>query len=669
MALFWQPRHTAGRRGAWHRRWLLLGVAPLSLALVVLAVHGASGGDSSQTDVAGSGASGLQLGQPSPPAQPEPRQPAATTPGAALPSTAQPAATQPTAALPALPAVRHSYTFVNQAGEFRGSWLHWEDYANPQAIARTIAKAQRAGLNALLPLANYPHQAMWRSRVLPTNPDVPAGFDPLRELAKAAHAAGLQVHPYLIMLHGGLTKHPGLRDEWFVVDRNGQRVANWLNPAHPGVRDFLCQIVAEVAATGADGVSYDYIRHEYDSDYDYSDFTRRLFLAEKGFDPLALRNGSTSGNGMRLLRTRYHEGEGRSLLAAEQAFLAQSGYRPALVEADNLAMLSRQTVLVAGNLYPGKVPPEQIAKVLRFARDGGAVLILDGPIAATEDATLADAAGLRGRTYADGEALTLMASAPDHPVTAGLPPTLPLLVSGNLCQDAGGAQVLAAFGDGRPAVAWKSYGRGTILTINFHCYRAPAADNPAVLRLVANAVAWLGERHNIVNTARTGLKAGSALVWDQWRIDQVTELVRRCSAAARSVKPDIVISAAGGTRRTDLQEVRRDGLTWLSRGYVNFVLPMAYNTDLGKFTKRVSDELAPVQDERLRGRIFSGIGAYKLEDNSQAVVDQVYAAREAGLAGVSLFAFENLTDAMVSRLGSGPFSSPATMPWRMVPAP
>ncbi|MBI5835425.1 MAG: family 10 glycosylhydrolase [Armatimonadetes bacterium] len=658
MALIWQPNEAAKRGWRSPRRWLLAGTAPVALALVILALCGPSGGDepaaTRPADVAGSGSGGLDLGQP----------PAPPGPPAAQPTAA--AALSPVAAVPAL---AKSFTCQPVPGEFRGSWLHWEDYANPQAIARTVARASRAGLNALLPLANYPHQAMWRSRLLPTNPDVPAGFDPLRELAKAAHAAGIQVHPYLIMLHGGLTKHPCLRPEWFVVDRHGQRVNGWLNPAHPGVREFLCQIVAEVAATGVDGVSYDYIRHEYDTDYDYSEFTRRLFLAEKGFDPLALRSGVASGNGMRLLRTQYHQTEGRSLLAAQQAFLGQAGYRPALVEAENLAMLSRRTVLVAGNLYPGKVPPEQIARVLRFAREGGAVLILDGPVAVTDDATLADAVGLTGRTYADNVPMSLLAAAADHPVLAGVPASLALRVSGNLCQSAAGAQVLASFADGRPALAWKSYGEGTILSVNFHCYLGAAAESAAVQRLVANAVAWLGEKHGIVNTARTGLKPGSELVWDQWRVDQVTELVRRCSTAARAVKPDIVVSAAGGTRRTDLSEVRRDGRTWLARGYVNFLCPMAYNTDLGKFQKRIGDELAAVDDERLRGQIFGGIGAYKLEDNSQAVIDQVYAAREAGLKGVCLFAFENLTDAMVSRLGDGPFRQPATVPWRMAPSP
>jgi uncharacterized lipoprotein YddW (UPF0748 family) len=334
--------------------------------------------------------------------------------------------------------------------EFRGSWVHWEDYRSPEAIARTVARARRAGLNVLLPLANYPHQAMWRGAVLPVNPQVAPGFDPLRELVRQGHRAGLQIHPYLVMLNAGLSKPPGTDPAWYVLDTKGQRVGGWLNAAHPGVREYLTGLVADLAATGVDGIQYDYMRHEYNTDYDYSDFTRNLFLAEHGFDPLGLRQG--------------------------------------------------------------------------------------------------------------------------------------------------------------------------------------------------------------------GL--GSAEVWDQWRTAQVTELARRCSLAARRVNPELVLSAAGGTQRDDLAAVRRDGRTWLQRGIVDFVCPMAYLTDEEAFRRRLQRELEPLEDPRLRQVVFSGLGFYKFPDQPQRLVRQVQIARAAGLRGMCVFAFEHLSEAAITQLAAGPFQQPARVPWK-----
>lgn len=567
------------------------------------------------------------------------------------------------------PAAR-AYRLVPAPGEFRGAWLHWQDYLTPAAIARTIDKATRARLNVLLPLANYPDQAMWRSLTIPVNPRVAPGFDPLRELVAQAHAAGIQVHPYLVTLNGGLTKHPGIRPDWYAVDPAGNRVGGWLNPSHPEVREFLMALVTELAQTGVDGIHYDYIRHEYDSDYDYGEATRRRFTAEHGFDPLDLRHDTVGGEGMRLLQTSFHTGPGASLLTQQKQFLRNAGYQPPVTPERFLDKLPAETVLVAGNLYYGKVKFETLDKLLDFVERGGVLVVLDGPEATAQSRRMTELFGIGGKGYFDRRSTILTVLRGPDGVTEGIQRQIDLDVRGNACPTLGDAKLLALFDDGTPAVVTKDVGRGGVVVFNFHCYQGEAADNPEVLQLFSRLVDWQAERHGIQNTTRRYGDAArrSPSAWLRWRVEEVTKLVRALTTAARSVRPDIITSAAGGAQREDLHRLKRDGLGWLRRNEVQFLCPMAYTTDNRVLARRLDDELAPVREPELRQMLFVGIGVYKSPKLTQRWLEQIALARARGFRGVCLFAFEDLTESLINALAAGPFREPAPVPWQQVPA-
>ncbi|NCO38282.1 MAG: hypothetical protein AUJ96_32345 [Armatimonadetes bacterium CG2_30_66_41] len=171
--------------------------------------------------------------------------------------------------------------------EFRGAWVHYQDYVSAAAVSRTVAKAKRLGLNALLPLANHPDNLMFRSTLQPLNKKVQKGFDPLLELAKAAHAEGIEVHPYFLTLNGKLNGVGTKLAKFRMLDRAGKTSSDWLCPTHPEVRQYFVQLVTDCLYAGVDGVQLDYIRYPDDARFCYCAACRAAFKAESGMDPIA----------------------------------------------------------------------------------------------------------------------------------------------------------------------------------------------------------------------------------------------------------------------------------------------------------------------------------------------------------------------------------------------
>jgi len=148
--------------------------------------------------------------------------------------------------------------------------------------------------------------------------------------------------------------------------------------------------------------------------------------------------------------------------------------------------------------------------------------------------------------------------------------------------------------------------------------------------------------------AETGLEApfGDSLRnanrWDQWKRDQVTELVRSVRTAGRAVRPDLQLSAAVGAyaERVYLSE-GQDWLGWVEAGLVEFAVPMAYTVDNRMFrylAQRYSN--GPYAD-----RIWLGLGSWLYASRPAGAVDQFRVAREAGSRALVLFSYDSIADA------------------------
>ena len=190
----------------------------------------------------------------------------------------------------------------------------WErDFAmmRSSGIHGVIAEVYN-GSQALFQSARLPVRAPWLERAIPI-----------------ATAAGLELHAWMwcmpCLIPSILQAHP----DWYNVNAKGESAATkpayvdyykFLDPARPEVREFVRDTVRELAAIpGLTGVHLDYIRHpdailpsglwsKYGIvqdkvyppyDYGYTEYSRRIFKAETGTDPIELKEPETHAEWMK----------------------------------------------------------------------------------------------------------------------------------------------------------------------------------------------------------------------------------------------------------------------------------------------------------------------------------------------------------------------------------
>jgi uncharacterized lipoprotein YddW (UPF0748 family) len=131
--------------------------------------------------------------------------------------------------------------------------------------------------------------------------------------------------------------------------------------------------------------------------------------------------------------------------------------------------------------------------------------------------------------------------------------------------------------------------------------------------------------------------------WQEFRQEQLTDLVTRVRSAVKVRRPAAVISAAvfpdaheAATRRLQNWE------GWVRDGLLDVVCPMAYTTDPAVFRSQISNV------RRIAGEkpVWAGIGAFQL--SSLETVLNIRAARELGVQGVILFSYDNLVGSNTS---------------------
>lgn len=195
--------------------------------------------------------------------------------------------------------------------EFRGFWADAfaGGFKSTTQINDMVARAVAGGYNAILPeimayqdTGGSGHGAYWNSAILPRASDISGSFDPLAYLVTQAHAAGLEVHPWLVAFRTCSTWPPAgnptlqAHPEWLMVPSGNMgggpaKVGGYyvLDPGSPDAQDYLLAIVSEIVNNyDVDGLHWDYIRYTqsdagYPASNSYQNSGLKRFQAITGY--------------------------------------------------------------------------------------------------------------------------------------------------------------------------------------------------------------------------------------------------------------------------------------------------------------------------------------------------------------------------------------------------
>lgn len=190
-----------------------------------------------------------------------------------------------------------------------GIWLNREIMKEgEEAISTFLNDAAARGITAVYPNFWFQGHTIYPgSEYADQHPEF-AGWNPLEVVIREADRLGIEVHPwaeYGFFTHLDFTDsqedtgyileaNPG----WITESREGRVSLHYpqrdfshysLNPAHPGARQFLRDVMLEAVRLHPEvaGLHLDRIRYQR-SDFSYDPFSLAAFKAEHGFNPLQI---------------------------------------------------------------------------------------------------------------------------------------------------------------------------------------------------------------------------------------------------------------------------------------------------------------------------------------------------------------------------------------------
>jgi len=157
------------------------------------------------------------------------------------------------------------------------------------------------------------------------------------------------------------------------------------------------------------------------------------------------------------------------------------------------------------------------------------------------------------------------------------------------------------------------------------------------------------------------IKSGSSefSLWNQYRENLVTEMVRETTEKLRRIDPGLLISADVIPGRDEARyRALQNWSYWLREGYLDFVLPMTYTENLfSELSSWIEEDRAQISDP-----LYAGVSVFKL--TSDQMINQIEEINQINPNGLSLFAAAHLTESDYQTLTQGVFSTPALLPHR-----
>ncbi len=151
-------------------------------------------------------------------------------------------------------------------------------------------------------------------------------------------------------------------------------------------------------------------------------------------------------------------------------------------------------------------------------------------------------------------------------------------------------------------------------------------------------------------TQATGLNVNqvSATRYDQWKADNVSRFVLKVNKALKAQNPKLVISAAVFSlpRQDRLNAIQQDWETWAERGWIDWLIPMAYTENTTAFNQQIDRIKASLNPTKVV--LVSGVGLHKLDGVER--IERSEQLHKNGVIGWTWFANAHLDEATLNQL-------------------
>jgi len=150
--------------------------------------------------------------------------------------------------------------------------------------------------------------------------------------------------------------------------------------------------------------------------------------------------------------------------------------------------------------------------------------------------------------------------------------------------------------------------------------------------------------------------------YDQFRRDQISDLVGQIYRGAHLIKPGISVSASVFPSYDDAYNHRfQDWKFWLRLGIVDELFPMIYAQDTDTFVTNCEDAVKSANGRQ----VWAGIGSWRIPVES--AIEKIDKARELGVQGICLFSYGAATkdgtdDTYLAEIKKAVFQEPASIP-------
>jgi len=541
---------------------------------------------------------------------------------------------------------------IERSFALRGIWIHPQSVATQEKADETLARVQTGHLNTVFLLVFWDGYAYYDSVMAEKKLSLTTDYDPLGYVVAEAHRRGLQVHAWFVVGEIGipygepgpvLSQHP----EWVMLDASGGSQIHWLNFAHPDARQFISDLISEVVLNyDVDGVHLDYIRYP-GSKWSFDPHSVTALANEYGVDLDSLRYAQLPAYGFFHGNPLFGVGTAQVLAKFDDGI-------PAVI----LNTYGQGKVVVL-NWHAEDQQIAASSEILKrsieaLLGEGGEVCIFRSEV---NEAEYGDTYFSKNKAW-----LESLGWAPVQVAEAGLTglnsdsvvvlPNIYVMEASTVSELArfvenGGGLI---FIDG-PVRAMK-YRDLRTLTGMWGRWRYFKGDR---------ALLAVGESDLIPDSGwELDIQAYREQIsrWDMFREESVTSLVQDVYRRVKREKPGVQVSAAVYRKQAWAAGVFQDWYGWLSDGYMDFVVPMAYVSEASSLEELINEW----HTEGDLNRTMAGLAVADFNDRNRPsktagqVLTEVELLQRRGISGVILFDFEHITDDQLQALATGPFA-------------